>query len=1194
MTPPADETDDRIAAVHAAQQDWYQQVKAMGGPSNTLLWHRELPLGTFDLTVAHPGGVARLLTGSPTRLSGLVREHVAFAEARDRLAAIRGKSIELRREHGMTTSFIAVGMATWSIPKQVLKIPRAPVMLRRCKIHPVDQAGSDYTIQLDQDVVFNPALLHCLEDVYKLQFDPHALTALATANGGFDPRAVYEQLEDICAEVPGFGIGPNLVISNFPWAKLSLAANLFGSPEGLAKHPMIASLAGLDERQRTVDPDDNRANDLANELIVLDADAEQRRAIDVASHGGSILIDTVAGTGATQTITNIVAGALAQSHTALVVSEERPAIDALQRRLAYVGLGEVVLDLPEDPRRARIAIQSLADQLRRSTGAPEPEFPEDPLPTWRQAQARLIEHESQMHTKHAPWDLSLAQTESAVAGLNGLPHPPLSHVRLETSVLKSLTPDRLTQLRETLTEAAQIGVWQRGRMEDPWFGAALQSPEDAERAAAIVKSLVMSDLIQARQEIDQVCKKAGLPAPLNLDQWRARVNLMGRVYETLDVFRAEIYEAPLDDLVRATSDNAADRPGALLRTRLKRQVRGLLRPGVPPADLAVRVKAARDERAEWEELAGRAAPPNTPAQWEQASEQFMPIHRDLVWLAKVLKPTPSGQDVMTTHLDLLLERLLRLDARADRLPVTASAYIMLQPLRDQGLGPLIDDLAKRGITAEDVNAEVDLIFYASLLDYLESADDGSTLSGEDQVDAAKALRRADREQLRRNRARVLRSLHRKLQRVVAKNPSQVKALYAAADAHEHDLRAVLERSPDVVKALRPALVGSPLVVPATIPERFSVKVTIVEHAGRTRTAHCIAAISHGEQTIIAGDSLRPRPMAFHAIVEDILPGDEPLTSLLDDAADLLPTYTFSTHYRAKDQRLVAPLAKIVEKARPGQTLEAHPGVLRSPRANVVVSDSPTGLPEETVEALLRHLSRRPQDSVGILVDGPRFLPALHVALRERLVREGVSHPALAEDADEQFFVVEARRWAGQVRDHIVWVGMPGANSGDGHTVDSEDIVTMLSAARGTVDFVTTDPITSWPRNAGADLLREVFQPRLPGDADAEVPALLADLGKRLAAEGFAVRHAVGDGRYAVPLGIEDPARPGRLLVAVDTDLEPLEATPGRDEFRLRHDQLMRLGWVHTRARSRDLFRDPAREVARLVALVREASNRRPS
>ncbi|UJH70559.1 hypothetical protein [Ornithinimicrobium sp. INDO-MA30-4] len=638
------------------------------------------------------------------------------------------------------------------------------------------------------------------------------------------------------------------------------------------------------------------------------------------------------------------------------MSEERPAIDALQRRLAYVGLGEVVLDLPEDPRRARIAIQSLADQLRRSTGAPEPEFPEDPLPTWRQAQARLIEHESQMHTKHAPWDLSLAQTESAVAGLNGLPHPPLSHVRLETSVLKSLTPDRLTQLRETLTEAAQIGVWQRGRMEDPWFGAALQSPEDAERAAAIVKSLVMSDLIQARQEIDQVCKKAGLPAPLNLDQWRARVNLMGRVYETLDVFRAEIYEAPLDDLVRATSDNAADRPGALLRTRLKRQVRGLLRPGVPPADLAVRVKAARDERAEWEELAGRAAPPNTPAQWEQASEQFMPIHRDLVWLAKVLKPTPSGQDVMTTHLDLLLERLLRLDARADRLPVTASAYIMLQPLREQGLGPLIDDLAKRGITAEDVNAEVDLIFYASLLDYLESADDGSTLSGEDQVDAAKALRRADREQLRRNRARVLRSLHRKLQRVVAKNPSQVKALYAAADAHEHDLRAVLERSPDVVKALRPALVGSPLVVPATIPERFSVKVTIVEHAGRTRTAHCIAAISHGEQTIIAGDSLRPRPMAFHAIVEDILPGDEPLTSLLDDAADLLPTYTFSTHYRAKDQRLVAPLAKIVEKARPGQTLEAHPGVLRSPRANVVVSDSPTGLPEETVEALLRHLA----------------------------------------------------------------------------------------------------------------------------------------------------------------------------------------------------------------------------------------------
>lgn len=1193
MTVQDDETNARIAAIQAAQTQWRHEVTAMGG-RNTLLWHRELSSGTFDLTVAHPGGVARLLAGSPTLLSGLVREHVAFAEARDRLAAIRDKSVEMRREHGLTTGFIAVGMATWRFPKKVLEVPRAPVLLRRCKIHPVDQGGTDFTIQLDQDVVFNPVLAHYLQYQAKLHFDPLEIVDLATADKGFDPRAAYARLEEICAELPGFGIGPNMVISTFPWAKLPLAAHLAESPRGLAKHPLVSALAGVDVRQRVVEPDRQRADDLSNELSVLDADAEQRLAIDVASNEGNLVIDTPAGTGATQTITNIVAGALAQGQTALIVSEERPAIDALRRRLAHVGLDHVLLDLPEDPRRARVAIQSLAAQLRAAEDEEEAEFPEDPLPTWRQAQARLIEHESAMHTKHAPWDQSLAQTESAVAALNGLVHPPLSHVRLEPRVLKSLTPPKLEHLRENLTEASRIGVWQRGRMEDPWFGAALQEPEDAERAADIVKSLVMSDLVQARQNIDSVCKEAGLPVPLNIDQWQARVNLMGRVYETMDVFRPEIYEAPLDDMVRAVSPEATDRPGAFARGRLKRQLRQLLRPGFPPADLAVRVQAARNERVEWEELAGRAARPNTPLEWDRASEQFVPMHRDLVWLAKVLQPTSSGHDVMSTHLDLLLERLLRLDARADRLPVTASGYAMLQPLRDQGLGSLIDDLAKRGIAADDVRAEVDLIFHASLLDYLQTADDGSTLSGEDQVDAAKALRRADRAHLLRNQARVQRTLHRRLRRAATKHQSQVRALYAAAQAQEHDLRAVLERCPDIILALRPALVGSPLVVPATIPERLKVNLTVVEHAGRTRTPHCIAAIAHGAQTVIAGDSLRPRPRAFHAVVEEGFPDDAPLPSLLDDVAGILPKYTFNTQYRALDQRLVAPLAKIVQDQRPEQYLDGFPGILRTPRATVIVADRPTDLANEAVNALIKHLARWPEQSVGILVDGPRFLPALQVALRETLAREGVIHPALAQDAAEQFFVVDAGRWAGQVRDHIVWVGMPGANSSDGHTVEAGDIVTMLSAARRSVDFVTTDPITSWPRNASADLLREVFQPRLPGDADAQVPALLADLGKRLTAEGLVVRHAVGDGRYAVPLGIEDPARPGRLLVAVDTDLEPLANEPGRDDFRLRPEQLTRLGWTHTRVRSNDLFRDPAREVARLVGLVRESSNRRVS
>lgn len=1180
MKPSVDVTAARVDAVRAAQERWRADLADLGG-RNSLLWHRELQLGTFDLTVAHPGGVAKLLAGGRTRLSELVREQVAFQGALRTVGAIRGKTVQMRREHGLTTGFIAVGLASWTLHRTKTQ-PRAPVLLRRCRIHPVDASHRDYVVELDPDVVFNPVLDNYLRGEVGIELDPAELAELSTLEGGFDPRATYEELEYLCQDMPGFSIGPNMVISTYPWAKLPLVAHLSVEPARLATHDLIAALAGHDVRPAPVTPDDARADDPAQELCVLDADHDQRVVVDEVSRGASLVIDTPAGTGATQTVTNMVAAALAQGHTTLVVSEERPALDAMRRRLAHVGLDDIVLDLPEDPRRARAAVVRLAEQLESAVEAPEPDFPDDPLQAWRQAQQTLSAHETRMHTRHAPWGQTLSQTQSALARLAGLRQPPLSHVRLDLPVLQSLTPERLDEVTAVLTTAAEIGVWQRGRVEDPWYGAVLtDEDDDAPRAAEIVAGLVAGDLVAARQQVQRVCRAAGLPEPLNMTQWAARLDLMGRAHETCDVFRPQIYDAPLDDLVAATASKSDDpqRPGAVSRSRLRRQVRSLLRPGPPPPDLTDRVRAARDERAEWEELAGRAARPTTPEGWEEALDSFVPIQKDLTWLAGVLETTPSGQDLMTTHLDLLLDRLLRLDARAERVAIAARAHRMLQPLRDAGLGALVDDLARRGIGRDDVATEVELVHQASLHDHL-TRDEVGVPSTEDLIEASRILRRADREHLDRNAARVRRTLHRRLQRVIAAHPSQVAALRRAAAVGVHDIREVLHFSPDLVMALRPCLVGSPLVVPATLPEQLRVRLVVVEHAGRTRTAHVVAALSHGTQTVVVGDRLRPPPTAFSCVVEDSAAEPAGLSSLLDDARLVLPVRTFTTHYRALDQRLVDPLARVAEPL-----VEGFPGVLRTPRATeVVVPDGPS-LVRSAVSAVLDRVRRRPDQSIVVLVDDPDVCGAVDVALGDVLADDRASCIVLDEDAPEPFHLVVTDHWAGEARDHVIWVACTAG------AAPATRVSTVLAAARRTVTLVTTDPVTSWDESVGTAVACDmVHAPAVP-EVDEPSSTLLADLARRLRAEGLVVRHDIGSGQHRVPLGIEDPARPGRLIVAVDTDLEPLAETPGRDHFRLRPEQLTRLGWSHTRVRSTDLFRDPAREVARLVTLVRETSTR---
>lgn len=82
--PPHTLDGARVEAVQRARTRWRHEVADVGG-ANSLLWHRTSLTGTFDLNLAHPGGVAKLLSGRPTPLSDLVREQVAFTDAARRI-----------------------------------------------------------------------------------------------------------------------------------------------------------------------------------------------------------------------------------------------------------------------------------------------------------------------------------------------------------------------------------------------------------------------------------------------------------------------------------------------------------------------------------------------------------------------------------------------------------------------------------------------------------------------------------------------------------------------------------------------------------------------------------------------------------------------------------------------------------------------------------------------------------------------------------------------------------------------------------------------------------------------------------------------------------------------------------------------------------------------------------------------------
>ena len=108
-----------------------RELMELGGP-NTLIWPARDP-HVVDLTTAHPGGIAMLLSGRDARLSDLVREPGALLRAQRRAAELTEHVERIAQEHGVHTCFLAMGAASWHVPGEEER-PLAPVVLRRAAL----------------------------------------------------------------------------------------------------------------------------------------------------------------------------------------------------------------------------------------------------------------------------------------------------------------------------------------------------------------------------------------------------------------------------------------------------------------------------------------------------------------------------------------------------------------------------------------------------------------------------------------------------------------------------------------------------------------------------------------------------------------------------------------------------------------------------------------------------------------------------------------------------------------------------------------------------------------------------------------------------------------------------------------------------------------------------------------------------
>lgn len=1254
----------RDALVRDAVGEWQRHLVDLGG-RNTLLWFRDLPSGTLDLTRAHPAGMAQLFSAGSAPLELLLREPAALAEGDRRARIIRSRTQALAQERGISSCYLAIGMATWGHPGAP-RNPAAPVLLRRLDIVGTPRDPQSLTLRLHPHIEFNSVLAKYVEVEHGIDLDAAAIDDYLHDDARIDPGVVLTRIQQTCAEVPGFEVARRYVVGTFSYTKLPMVRDLGDQLDTLSAHPVIAALAGDAEASEEVSAEAPAVvdRDPGGEHIVLDADASQQDVVEAARAGAHLVVEGPPGTGKSQTIANLIAAIAADGRRVLFVAEKRAAIDAVVKRLDRVGLRDLVLDIHDGQGSGGELMTQLVAKMDELVGSDsEPGTTHADLTVLRED---LAAHRLAMHEPRNPWGVTVDDAQNRVAAFHSMKPAPRSHAGIDPADLDVIPAGRRDELRDELIRVAELGAWRTNDEPDPWYGARIVGVQQAGRTQDLVARLAGGGLQEHRDVLVKLGEKVGLPAASTMLDSEQQLELMTEVHRTLESFRPEVYSAPLGQLVYATGSgdyrkaNPSDL-GALDRRRLRKQARTLLRPGQPPADLHGVLLLASGQRDRWRAAAGKGSLPSAPVDVAKYVAAHERLREDLEWLAKRLEGTREGNELLELDYDALQDRLDRLAAATDRLALVPSVIGPLDQLRANGLGDLIDDLAARKVPASRVGAEFEFVWWRAVLGRIANLDpaygeaDGSALR--EQVAAYAA---ADADHVRSGAAAVRGAWADQVRRTMRDLPEQETLLREQARADRPlSLRELLPQAPELLTAISPCWVMSPLLVASMLPPGVWFDVVVFDEASQIPPAEAISAISRGGQVVVAGDRRQLPPTSFFRGVDESDEDPTPVAaeSILDALTPLLPHRELTWHYRALDERLIA----FANAQLYGGRLVTFPGVGDDA---VVRLDVVTGQPasgdatsaevERVVQVVLNQVRQRPDESVGVITLGQRHADRVEAALRDAIAGDAGLARLIDESVPEPFFVKNLERVQGDERDAIVLsVGHGRASDGaaphrfgpisaEGGERRLNVAITRARRRMVMVSSFSGDELHPGRlRSRGGLLLRDFLlyagsggaarrvhsdteqdpsqdtgptgptgvvrgpdgrrrraassgsvldRPMMPPTPEIEIPVLVRDLARRLRAEGLVVHPGWGTSRHRLDLAVEDPRRPGSLLVAIDTDgavYGSIDST--RDRERLRAEQLRRLGWCYERVWTRDLFRDPAREVARVVEAVYAAS-----
>jgi hypothetical protein len=442
-------------------------------------------------------------------------------------------------------------------------------------------------------------------------------------------------------------------------------------------------------------------------------------------------------------------------------------------------------------------------------------------------------------------------------------------------------------------------------------------------------------------------------------------------------------------------------------------------------------------------------------------------------------------------------------------------------------------------------------------------------------------------------------------------------------ARHMPIRKLVAEAGKAMQAIKPVWMMSPMSIANFLPPgAIDFDLVIFDEASQVRPVDAIGAIARGQQLVVVGDTKQLPPTSFFDKLNTETEDEENVTADMQSILGMCdgqgaPTRMLRWHYRSRHESLISLSNhefyedQLVIFPSPGSQHSLGLRFHHLPEAVYDRGKTRTNPAEAkaVAQAVIAHAQQTPGLSLGVVA----FSSAQMQAIQQALEIERKAHPEtetfFSGHSHEPFFIKNLENVQGDERD-VILISIGYGRVGDGKVpmsfgpLNNEGgerrlnvLITRAKLRCEVFTNITAEDIkiTDGSR-AGIRALKSFLyfaQFARFDKPDAAIPDMVRpfeeEVSFHLTQAGYTVREKVGSAGFYLDLAIVDPANPGRYIMGIACDGEAYaSAQSATDRDRLRHQIMELFGWNIYRLWSTDWYRNPERELQRLIAAIEQA------